>query len=58
MRFTRRRLFAAVGLVLASAAGCGPSKDDTKPHPDLGPPPTNGPPPRRGAAPEAGKPKS
>jgi hypothetical protein len=58
MRFTRRRLLAAVGLALASAAGCGPSKDDSRPNPDLGPPPNNGPPPPRGEAPAAGKPKS
>jgi hypothetical protein len=51
MRITRRRLFAAVGLALAGAAGCGPSKDDSRPNPELGPPPNHGPPKRREEAP-------
>lgn len=55
MRFTRRRLFATIGLALAAAAGCGPSKDD-RPNPELGPPPNNGPPPRRTEAPAPVKP--
>ena len=56
MRLSRRRFFAAVGLVLAAAAGCDTKKDET-PNPDLGPPPTGGP-PKRDAPPENSKKKS
>lgn len=56
MRLTRRRLLAVVGLAVASAAGCGPSKDESRPNPDLGPPPNHGPPKRRDEPPAPGKP--
>jgi hypothetical protein len=57
LRVTRRRLLAALGLALASAAGCGPSKDDARPNPDLGPPPNHEPPKRREGPPAPGNQK-
>ncbi|MBY0514512.1 MAG: hypothetical protein K2P78_11445 [Gemmataceae bacterium] len=57
MRCSRRQFFAAAGLGLVAAAGCGDKKKDETPNPDLGPPPKAEPPPPRGAPPSADKKK-
>jgi len=53
MKCSRRQFFAALGLALGGVGGCGPSKQESTPNPDLGPPP-DWRPPKRDTPPEAG----